>query len=164
MNTYTYRIVSILFAMLLVFSCSQDSTDDSISLEASVDVTYSNLETEVLTMINDHRNSINLNPLQVSDMVSAVAQIHTEYMITTSEVSHDFFLRRVSLLKNNPGALTTSENVAFGFATSGGVVRGWLNSDEHRAIIETSSFTHFGISIDRDDEGRNYFTHIFIEL
>ncbi|NAS30253.1 CAP domain-containing protein [Flavobacteriaceae bacterium R38] len=164
MNTRTYKIVVILFAVFFVNSCSKDSIEEEIPILALVDVDYTNFENEVLSRINEHRASIGLNALEISDEVSSVAQSHTEHMISTNRVSHDFFFRRRDVLRDNPGANAVSENVAFGFSTSGGVVRGWLNSEEHRAIIETPSFTHFGIAVDVDTEGRNYFTNIFIQL
>jgi len=165
MNTYTYKIVVILFAVFFIISCREDSIEEeSIPALALVDVSYTNFENEVLLKINQHRTSIGLNPLEISDKVSSVAQSHTEHMISANEVSHDFFFRRRDVLRDNPGANAVSENVAFGFSTSGGVVRGWLNSEAHRAIIETPSFTHFGISVEENEEGRNYFTNIFIAL
>ncbi|MEX1383999.1 CAP domain-containing protein [Lutibacter sp.] len=38
-----------------------------------------------------------------------------------------------------------------------------MNSSEHRKNIENPDSTHFGISTESDDNGRNYFTHIFIK-
>ena len=106
---------------------------------------------------------MDLPPLSTSDKVSSVAQGHTDYMISNNNLSHDFFFERQSVLSDNPGANATSENIAFGFATSGGVLRGWLDSDEHRAVIE-GDFTHFGIAVEKDENGRNYYTNIFIRL
>ena len=124
---------------------------------------YTSFEIDILMKINEHRTSIGLPELQISDKVSSVAQGHTEHMIEVNKVSHDFFFQRRSVLANNPGAQSVSENVAFAFSTSGGVVRGWLESDAHRAIIE-GDHTHFGISVEKDPDGRNYFTNIFIRL
>ena len=55
------------------------------------------------------------------------------------------------------------KNVAYGFNSSVGVVNAWLNSEGHRVIIENDNYTHFGISIEKNSEGRNYFTQMFIK-
>ena len=163
MNTFTSRLAIALFAILLTFSCSKDSSNDDFLSEELNAISYSTLENEVLQRINDHRIEIGLPQLSISDRVSVVAQSHTDYMIRNGEVSHEFFFSRRTTLSNNPGAETVSENVAFAFATSGGVVRGWLNSEAHRSVIE-GDFTHFGIAVAQDEDGRNYFTNIFIKL
>ena len=84
-------------------------------------------------------------------------------MIEKGELNHDNFSLRSQNLMDNAGAKSIGENVAYGFNSAEGVVRGWLNSPEHKAIIENSGYTHFGISTDANQEQRNYFTQIFIK-
>ena len=57
---------------------------------------------------------------------------------------------------------TVRENVAYGYATASGVVNAWLNSEGHREVIE-GDFTHFDISAEKDENGRWYYTNIFIK-
>ena len=84
-------------------------------------------------------------------------------MIENDQVSHDNFSERVTLLSSNANAKNVGENVAYGFNSAQGVLTGWLNSESHRAIIENPHYSHFGISIEKNPSGRNYFTQIFIE-
>lgn len=166
MNTITYNckvVAAMLLIVSVILSCIDDTDDSDASVEATTDISYTSFEIEVLSKINEHRNSIGLKALEISNQVSAVAQSHTEHMVNTNKVSHDFFFERLSTLEDNPGADAVSENVAYAYATSGGVVRGWLKSEKHKAIIE-GDFTHFGIAIEKDAEGKNYFTNIFISL
>ena len=60
-------------------------------------------------------------------------------------------------------AKSVGENVAYGFSSATSVVTAWIKSDEHRAIIEKESYTHFGISTEQNIEGRYFFTQIFIK-
>jgi len=94
--------------------------------------------------------------------IKTQAYNHTEYMIDKNKISHDNFLQRSASLKNNPGAVNVSENVAFAYSTAESVVNAWLNSEGHREVIE-GEFTNFDISADKDKDGKWYFTNIFIK-
>ncbi|WP_111706344.1 CAP domain-containing protein [Lutibacter citreus] len=157
---------AVIFTFLL-FSCSQ--ADEGLNLFAKVDketisneATYSELESELLVLVNNYRVEKNLPSLEVLNQISNVADEHTNYMISTGDVSHANFEERASNLIKNAGAKKVSENVAYGYSTAKSVLNGWLNSPEHKKIIETSDFTHFGISTESNSKGRNYFTQIFI--
>ena len=113
--------------------------------------------------MKEYRKNKDLSTLTVLNIISKEADTHTKFMITNGEVSHANFNLRAQNLINNAGAKSVSENVAFGYSSAQSVVNGWINSSEHRKIIETPDFTHFGISTDSDSSGRNYFTHIFIK-
>ena len=55
-----------------------------------------------------------------------------------------------------------SENVAYGYSTSQTVVKAWIKSDGHRGTIE-GDFTNFDVSAEKSENGRWYFTNIFIK-
>ena len=160
--------ISLVLFLSLLCSCSP--ADDDASLfestkleETSINVVYSDIESEILNLVNKYRESKNLSVLKVSNIISKEADTHTKFMITNGEVSHANFNVRAQNLMNNAGAKYVSENVAYGYSSAEAVVNGWINSIEHRKNIETPDFTHFGISTDADSSGRNYFTHIFIK-
>ena len=124
--------------------------------------TGAHIEIEILELINKHRKTVGLNPLEKMSAIKAQAYGHTDYMIEVGSVNHDNFNLRAQNLMNNAGAKKVGENVAYGFSSAKGVVNGWLNSPEHKSIIENPNYTHFGISTESNSEGRNYFTQIFI--
>lgn len=152
--------------VIIMTSCSKDEDgiyfEDTNATIETTQVTYTALETEILELINSHRATIGLNKLATLNIVSQVAEDHTFYMVETGTVNHDNFQQRVQQLRQNANAKTVGENVAFGFASATGVVNGWLNSPDHKKIIENPEYTHFGISTEANEDGRNYFTHIFI--
>ena len=84
-------------------------------------------------------------------------------MVEKNEVSHDNFPERIENLTLYASAERVGENVAYGFGTAKGVVNGWTTSNKHIVPIEEPDYTHFGISIKKNSEGRNYFTLIFIK-
>lgn len=154
------------FLSFVLFSCSKE--DDGIYLNQTAEVinknvTYSKIESNILDLVNAHRTSIGLSTLTKMNLVSGVADGHTEYMIETGQISHDNFDERAQELMDKAGAKSVGENVAYGYTTAESVVNGWLNSPEHKAIIENPNFTHFGISTEANSDGRNFFTQMFIK-
>ena len=83
-------------------------------------------------------------------------------MIEENNVSHDNFFQRKQSLQANANANVVSENVAYGFNSAESVVNAWLNSPSHRENIE-GNFTDFDISAEKNNEGKWYFTNIFIK-
>ena len=83
-------------------------------------------------------------------------------MVDKDEVSHDNFYKRSNYLKANAGAKKVSENVAYGYSRAESVVNAWIKSDSHRKNIE-GDFTNFNISAEKNDEGKWYYTNIFIK-
>jgi len=168
MKTLPLNLILLFLLSSILFSCS--SEDDGIFFEESNEtvntdnVSYSVMETEILNLVNEHRNSIGLSSLNTLNIISGVADGHTNYMIKVGTVNHDNFPQRSQTLMDNANAKSVGENVAYGFNSAQGVVNGWLNSEEHKKIIENPNYTHFGISTDSNSTNRNYFTQIFIKI
>jgi uncharacterized protein YkwD len=166
MKPHILKLSLVVFLSFVLFSCSKE--DDGIYLNqtaevANKNVTYSKIENDILDLVNAHRTSLGLSTLSKLNVVSGVADGHTEYMIETGTISHDNFDERAQELMDNAGAKSVAENVAYGYTTAESVVNGWLNSSEHKAIIENPNFTHFGISTEANSDGRNFFTQMFIK-
>jgi len=163
LKTILYYQIVITLLCTLLSSCSKE--DDGIYFETfnETEVNYSEIELEIFGLVNDYRVSKNLTPLAKMNVISTVAESHTTYMAKIGKVNHDNFSERHQKLVQNADAKTVGENVGYGFNSAEGVVKAWLNSDAHRAIIEKEHYTHFGISTRQNSEGRNYFTQIFIE-
>jgi len=166
MKNIHFKIFCIILLSNLLFSCSQEENDELDELynntEFSWKMNYSEIELEILNLVNNHRVSIGLNSLERLDSISSVALSHSEYMVSNGKASHDNFSYRVSRLREMEMAEIVSENVAFGHNTAKSVFSSWLNSDGHKKNLENAVLTHFGISVVSDNSKRNYFTNIFI--
>lgn len=158
------KIPLIMLLVLLTVSCSTDSpdTNEDVLVERLVVPPTKQIETEVLELINNHRLTLGLNPLGNLEIVKSIAYSHTDYMVDKNEVSHDNFYTRSTYLKENVGAKKVSENVAYGYSSAESVVRAWIKSDGHRANIE-GDFSNFNISAEKNDEGKWFYTNIFIK-
>jgi len=154
----------VIVAFLGLTSCSTDSVaEDTIdSIEVPVAPQAKQIEVEIMELINAHRITQGLSPLNDHNTVKAVAFTHTDYMIKENNVSHDNFFQRKQSLQANANANVVSENVAYGFNSAESVVNAWLNSPSHRENIE-GNFTDFDISAEKNNEGKWYFTNIFIK-
>lgn len=164
MKNLKFNLALIAFVCLIFTSCSSD--DDGIYYNNEIDTTvieYSVIELEILELVNDYRLSKGLGSLEKMNIISSVAESHTEYMAEIGKICHDNFPERSQKLMSNANAKTVGENVGYGYGTAQGVVEAWIKSDGHRAVLENPDYTHFGVSTEQNIEGRNYFTQIFIE-
>ena len=127
-----------------------------------VEYNYNTIEIEILDEINLYRSALGLTELKPMINLSFESELHNEYMIDMGTVSHDNFSQRASVIIQKVGAREVAENVGYGYRTSQAVVNAWLKSKGHRENVE-GDFTHFGISVRQDEEGKNYFTNIFIK-
>ena len=149
---------------VLTFSCSTDSIDDKAEAitQNLVIPAPKPIEIEILELINNHRLSIGLNPLESMGLIKSQAYSHTDYMVDKNVVNHDNFYVRSNFLKQNAKAVKVSENVAYGYTSAQSVVNAWIKSESHRANIE-GDFSDFDISAETNSEGKWYYTNIFIK-
>lgn len=164
MKKIALKIILLTLVSTFLFSCSKDDSEEMQLAERNqINVSYSGIETEIISLINNYRSEKGLSTLNTFNIVSSEAESHTNYMIEKGEVSHANFGRRFQNLVNYADAKSVAENVAYGYSSAQAVVNAWLNSEGHRKNIENPEFTDFGISTESNNEGRNYFTNIFIK-
>ncbi len=149
---------------VLTFSCSTDSIDDKAEaiVENLIVPPTKTIEIEILELINNYRLSEGLIPLAGMSVIKSVAYSHTDYMISNNKPSHDNFYTRSNYLKSNAGAKKVSENVAYGYTSAQTVFDRWIKSEGHKATIE-GDFTNFDISAEKSEEGKWYYTNIFVK-
>lgn len=161
----TLKLLSIMtFMAVLSFSCStEEMPNETLDSSELVNTPATKtIEIEILELINNHRVEIGLNPLNNLSIIKSVAFTHTDYMVEINQVNHDNFYQRKNSLVQNAGAISVSENVAYGYSSAQAVVNAWLNSESHRANLE-GDYTDFDISAEQNSEGRWYYTNMFIK-
>ena len=147
-------------------SCSKDSLEEldveSANLKTEIaPVKYTSMEVSILDLVNDYRAEQGLSELLALDESSIQAAGHTEHMITNQEVCHENFGLRYQALVSSVQAKAVSENVAYGYRTAEAVLAAWIKSDSHRDNM-LGNHTHFGISVRGGEDGKFYFTNIFV--
>ncbi|MFZ4679487.1 MAG: hypothetical protein ACOYLP_04905 [Flavobacterium sp.] len=88
--------IAIVFTMI---SCSSDSSEGT-STDNKLVTTYNYNESElkVITLVNNYRQSIGLNTLEVINHISYKSQEHNIYMIDNNMINHDYFQQRANNL------------------------------------------------------------------
>jgi len=120
------------------------------------------MSAEILRLVNEHRHSIGLRPLQANSFISSVALGHSRDMLSgKTPFGHEGFNSRIDRIRKHLGNIhVAAENVASGPMSAREVVDGWLHSPGHRRNIE-GDFKLTGIGLARKSNGMIYFTQIF---
>jgi uncharacterized protein YkwD len=148
--------------MFLVNFCSREVSVSSTNTPQAMDYTYSSFELEALASINLYRVSIGLNKLQQNNYISYKSEEHNNYMIKNNSVNHNGFVARSENIMKVLGAKSVAENIAYNYKTIQGALDAWIRSPGHKKNLE-GDFTHFGISIRENAEGKKYYTNIFVK-
>jgi uncharacterized protein YkwD len=165
MKTNLLRALVPMAFMFTLISCSSNSKEDTSASKPQLikSYDYSSDELELADLINEHRVSMGLNPLQIINHISFKSEEHNEYMIANNVVNHDQFAERSENIIEVLGAVKVNENIAYNFVSASSALNAWLNSPGHKANIE-GDFTDFGISIRKNEiTGKKYYTNIFIK-
>ncbi|MDD5151769.1 MAG: CAP domain-containing protein [Flavobacterium sp.] len=163
------KFIGVLLMIVIVTSlnsCSTNSTttpNTSASSQSGVSYTYTSFEIETMNLINSHRVSIGLKALEQNNYISFKSEEHDNYMIANNVVNHDDFTNRSQNIMDVLGAKNVGENIAYNYNTPQSVLDAWLNSPMHKQYIE-GDFTHFGISVRVNAEGKKYYTNIFVKI
>ena len=115
--------LAIVFTMV---SCSSDSSEGS-STDKKIVTTYNYNDTELklVTLVNNYRQSIGLNSLEVINHISYKSQEHNIYMIDNNVVNHDYFQQRSNNLIEVLGADRVGENIAYNYQTAESAMSAW---------------------------------------
>jgi len=156
-------LVAIVFTMNSCSSDSSENTSTSASTQKAMTYTYNSGEIETMALINAYRVSIGLNELKEINHISYKSEEHDHYMIANNVVNHNDFVSRSENIMEVLGAKSVSENIAYNYNSPQAALDAWLKSASHKANIE-GNFTHFGLSIRVNADGKKYYTNIFAKI
>jgi uncharacterized protein YkwD len=123
---------------------------------------FREMESQILKLINEHRQSIGLNELKSNEDIHSEALKHSINMAKARiPFSHDGFDERYDRLMKRVGGSSMAENVAQGQTTAQEAIDSWLSSEGHKQNIE-DNYNLTGIGIARGADGDLYFTQIFL--
>ena len=129
--------------------------------ENGADVTVSDYEKKVVSLVNAERAKYGLPALKISSELTKGARLKSLDMHNHRYFSH------TSATYGSPFAMmkslgityrTAGENIARGYSTAEAVVKAWMNSKSHRANILNASYTEIGVGYIADG---NYCTQWF---
>ena len=114
----------------------------------------------VVKLTNEIRADKGCKPLRTSERLTKAAQRHANDMAAKNYFSHTSrngtqWYQRIRAAGYPDAA---GENIAYGFSTARGVVKGWMNSPGHRRNILDCSFKAIGVGYNGDGK---YFVQDF---
>lgn len=143
-------VIAILFSVHLGFSQTNERES------------FREMESQILKLINEHRQSIGLSELKSNEDIHSEALKHSINMAKARiPFSHDGFDERYDRLMKRVGGSSMAENVAQGQTTAQEAIDSWLSSEGHKQNIE-DNYNLTGIGIARGADGDLYFTQIFL--
>jgi uncharacterized protein YkwD len=137
---------------------------------ADVDLSAAAAESSLVLLINADRAAAGLRPLRVDARLSAIAHERSTSMAAAGRLSH---VQRdgqtmVDLIVAN-GITWFAAGETIGWNTyptlrqsTNAVNRGWMDSPEHAAIIDSTAYNYFGIGLGLTAGGDRYWTAIFL--
>ena len=149
----------IVFLFIILLSCTKDERVDYVIHSYP----FSQTELSVMQVTNEHRVSIGLNTLIPVEDFGYLCYQHNQYMIEKNIINHDYFSERSNNIINTYHASSVGEVIAYNYTTPISVLQAWLDSPEHKQIIE-GNFTHFGVSVSQDSNNHKYYTFIFAKI
>lgn len=156
MKMRTHYIALVLFVCTLA-SCNKESVETANIIETE---NASEVEQELLAIVNDHRLTLGYNSLEFSSVAYEHANAHNDYMISKGSINHDNFSSRASNISTEENAEFVAENVARDYSSASSAFQGWLDSSNHKKTME-GDFTHTAVSVKKNMNGTLYFTQIF---
>ena len=120
MKTNLLRAIVPMAFLFTLISCSSNETEATPASKPELiqSYDYNSSELELADLINEHRVSLGLNPLQLINHVSYKSEEHNAYMIARHVVNHDLFAERSENIIEVLGAVKVNENVAYNFVSS----------------------------------------------
>lgn len=156
-------------ALMLVFSAADPGIAEAGCKKAdaqSDQISKKRARSAVKCLMNKERNAANL---ESNGQLKEAAQRHTEYMrsrncfshLCPGEASLDSRIRRTGYL-NGVSSFRYGEVIALNSnnASPRDIVRQWMNSPPHRALITSGLFEHLGVGVSAKN-GRSYYTAVF---
>ena len=139
--------------VLMLLSWSSNDLNNVNSVDETVTTN------QLISLVNDYRQSIGKPLLIRNATADKLAAEHANYMVSKKDVSTDNFVNRWEVLESKENAQDISENVGVDIsaekAMNAYLSRAWL-----KANVE-GDFTHTGIAVKKDSEGRYFYTQIF---
>jgi uncharacterized protein YkwD len=116
-------------------------------------------------LVNELRRKQGLKPLTLDPMISAQAREHSVEMAEGGNISHRGFDQRLQDIRKKLRYRAAAENIAVNVGYDNpapAAVEGWRKSPDHLKNM-LGDFSLTGIGIAQGEDGRYFFTQIFIQ-
>ena len=167
-----YLVFTILFAACCMLTEASGKNEINKAYgegEPSGQIKISKMEYKLYQMINQQREKNGVKPLKFSEMAYKAAKFHSNDMAELGFFSHvspdgkqiGDRLKKFGFKTMNR---TWGENIAMNFNLPDPLkhaVDSWMNSEGHRKNILNPKFQYTGVAIEKDPDGKYYYTQVF---
>jgi uncharacterized protein YkwD len=163
------KLILSFILLILVTACGDGFEKEKVKndpTQEGLEVDTFIVNQDYLLMVNEHRVSLGLRPLNYHFIVEEVAKSHSKGMaLHTRTFGHMGFSVRCRRLKNRLGKIhKCGELVGMRQKNIHAVFKSWMSEPKHRQEIEQSKYTHTGLGIYKDESGVLYWTQMFVQL
>ena len=117
---------------------------------------------EVVRLVNIERTNAGLSTVSMDSKVKEAAQVRAVEIKTLFEHKRPNGTSCFTALTEKGVTYRgCGENIAYGQRSPEDVMKGWMNSDGHRANILKKEFTHIGVGYFQDTNGTKHWTQLF---
>lgn len=128
---------------------------------------YIQMQHKVLKLVNKERRALDLSELQLDPVLTMCARQHnwdqTFIIGTLSHVGSDGMKLKQRLDNLGYRCKYCSENIAYGQTSADHVMRSLMKSVGHRDNILNKSATHMGLFVEKNANGKTFWTQIFAQ-
>jgi len=115
---------------------------------------------QVVKLVNEERAKEGLQPLVLDNKVNAAANVRAKELEKKFDHTRPDGSRCFTALnEQNCSYRTAGENIAYGYPSPEAVVKGWMNSEGHRANIMSPYFQKIGVGYYKS--GTTYWVQLF---
>jgi uncharacterized protein YkwD len=151
---FNMRSVAVPTALILLMLLAP--TGCSTLFGPSSGQTASEIEQEILLLVNEHRAGLNLAALVWNDDIAEVARSHSQDMADGKVAfGHDGFYDRVALLGSILGCSVVGEVIAYSDSAAN-AVNALIASNDHRYILE-GDYTLSGVGVVKEASGQAFY-------
>jgi uncharacterized protein YkwD len=139
------------------------SVQDAPSPKTSKDLDPSAACDQVIKAHNRLRAEAKLPPLEVSKRLQAAAERHAKDMAAHGRMTHkgsDGSTAIKRIVAKGYNYRRAGENVAAGYFTAEGLMKGWMESPHHKRNI-LGSFSQIGVACATGEDGKRYWCVTF---
>lgn len=154
------RVACSVLAAAVISSCWIPVAPVSVKAESGTEIqSEMSFQDQVVYLVNQERALKGLEPLYAVPVMIEAADLRSDeikekFSHTRPDGSSCFTVLPQFGIKY----LSAGENIAAGYTTPESVMKGWMNSEGHRANILNANFKYIGVGYEKG----NYWTQIFI--
>ena len=169
MKTLTTLLLSVAFAVVTLAGpatpADAGQASDAAAVRGHATLRAGGYAAKVIALVNKKRVAHGCKPLRTNAAITRAARKHTKKMANANTLSHQLpgepaLGRRLTNAGYKHWTLV-GENIAYGYPTPKSVVRGWMNSPDHRRNILKCRFQDTGVGYATTGAGVAYWTQDF---